>query len=146
MGNSKHKALIRALREAEEANQKRFSILYEQNRKSHEEYMRFLNEQMKKSKDESDKALKKLRDDMKKQEEEFENKRREKKEKKELEKKQANEQLINDINILNNSLLNECEKDFDDMKDIYCLKEIEQIKISDDIEELFIELFQNRKY
>jgi len=28
------------------------------------------------------------------------------------------------------------------MKDIYCLKEIKQINISDDIEELFIELFK----
>lgn len=141
MGNSNRK-VIRALREIEEQNQRRFNIIYEQNRKSHEEYMKFLNDKFLKSKEESDKEIKELREVMKKRKEEYENKEREKKEKKELKKRQANQQLINDINNVKNTLFEECENDFDDMKDIYCLKEIEQVRISDDIEELFIELFQ----
>ena len=134
--------VIKALRESDAASQRRFLALMEQNRKSHEEYMKILNEEMIKSKEENDKIIKELRDDIKKKEEEYKNKKREKKEKKEIKQKQANEKLINDINITKDSQLKEYENDFDDMKELYCLKEIENIKISDDIEELFIELFQ----
>ena len=134
--------VIKALRESDAASQRRFLALMEQNRKSHEEYMKILNEEMIKSKEENDKIIKELRDDIKKKEEEYKNKKREKKEKKEIKQKQANEKLINDINITKDSQLKEYENDFDDMKELYCLKEIEKIKISDDIEELFIELFQ----
>ena len=135
--------VIKALRESDRASQRRFLEIMEQNRKCHEEYMKKLNEQFNKIQEENDRIKKEYRDELKKKEEEYENKKREKKEKKELKKKQANEQLVKDINISKDSILKECENDFDDRKDFYCLEEIEKIKISDDIEELFIELFQS---
>ena len=144
-GGSDFSGVIRALRESDRASQNRFLAIMEQNRKSHEEYMKKLNEELKIIQEENDRIKTEYRDEIKKKEEEYEKKQKEKKEKKELKRKQANEQLIKDINISKESILKEYENNFDDMKDIYCLKEIEQIKISDDIEELFIELFQTEK-
>ena len=144
-GGSDFSGIINALRESDRASQNRFLAIMEQNRKSHEEYMKKLNEELKIIQEENDRIKTEYRDEIKKKEEEYEKKQKEKKEKKELKRKQANEQLIKDINISKESILKEYENNFDDMKDIYCLKEIEQIKISDDIEELFIELFQTEK-
>ena len=60
-----------------------------------------------------------------------------------MKQQQANKQLVEEINYSKDFILKECEKDFDDMKDIYCMKEIENIKISYDIEQLFLELFES---
>ena len=122
---SDYSGIISALRESDRASQNRFLAMMEQNRKSHEEYLKKLNEELKKIQEENDRIKTEYRETIKKQEEEYEKKEREKKEKKELKRKQANEQLIKDINISKDSTLKEFEKNFDDMKDIYCLKEIE---------------------
>ena len=141
-GGRNNSGVIEALRESDRASQRRFSIMMEQLKKSHEEYMNKLNEELKNIQEENDRIKKEYRDEIKKKEEEYKNKEREKKEKKELKMNQANEKLIKDINVSKDLLLKECENEFDDMKDIYCLQDIEKISISDDIEELFIDLFQ----
>ena len=141
-GGRNNSGIIEALRESDRASQRRFSIMMEQLKKSHEEYMNKLNEELKNIQEENDRIKKEYRDEIKKKEEEYKNKEREKKEKKELKMNQANEKLIKDINVSKDLLLKECENEFDDMKDIYCLQDIEKISISDDIEELFIDLFQ----
>ena len=58
--------VIRALRESDAASQRRFLALFEQNKKSHEEYMKKLYEEMNKTKEDNDKIQKELRDDIKK--------------------------------------------------------------------------------
>lgn len=136
-------AEIRALIASNEANHKRFLALMDQLEKSHKENMKLLSDEIKNTKEQGQKILKELRDELRKKDEEYENKKRQKKEKKELKQKQANKQLIDDINASKALILKECENEFDNMKDIYCLKEIENVKLSDYIEELFLELFES---
>ena len=115
----------------------------EKNEKSHKENMRRLEEHIRNTNEENKKLISELKEESKKKEEEYQNKQKEKKLKKEMKQKQANKQLIEEIKDSKDFILKECEKDFDDMKDIYCMNEIENIKISDDIEELFLELFES---
>lgn len=136
-------AVIRALIASNEENHRRFLAMMEQSEKSHKEVMKILSDEIKNTKEQSQKILDELREDLRKKDEEYENIKKAKKQKKELLQKQANEQLVKDINTSKAIVLKECENDFDCMKDIYCLKEIENIKINDDIEELFIELFES---
>ena len=138
-------AAIRALIQTNEANHKRFLDLLERMEKSHKERMKILSEEINYTKEQNQKIIQEFKDSFKKKEEEYENKNREKKEKKILRQKQANEQLINDINLSQSLIIKECENDFDNLNYNYCLKEIENIKISDDIEELFINLFESEK-
>jgi tRNA/tmRNA/rRNA uracil-C5-methylase (TrmA/RlmC/RlmD family) len=141
--NNDNSGVIRALIASNEENHRRFLAMMEQSEKSHKEIMKILSDEIKNTKEQSQKILYELREDLRKKDEEYENKKKAKKEKKKLLQKQASEQLINDINNSKALILKECENDFDCMKDIYCLKDIENIKINDDIEELFIELFES---
>ena len=136
-------ALIRQLIASNEENHKRFMALMEESEKSHKEYMKILSDEIQHTKDQNQKIINELKEDFRRKGEEYENKKRQKKEKKELRQKEVNKQLLNEINDSKAFILKDCENEFDKMKDIYCLKEINNIKISDDIEELFLELFDS---
>ena len=140
--NSDNSGLIRALMASNEENHRRFMALMEKSEKSHKEYMKLLSDEIEHTKDQSQKILNELKEDLRKKDEEYEKMKKEKKEKKELKQKQANKQLIEEINYTKDLILKDCENEFDNLKDIYCLKEIENIKMTDDIEELFLELFE----
>ena len=136
-------AAIRALMRQNEENHKRFLELLEKLEKSHQETIKILSEEINHTEEEYKIILQKHRDELKKRKEEEEKLKKERKEKKILRQKQANEQLINDTNISQSLILKECENDFDNLNVNYCIKEIENIKISEDIEELFINLFES---
>lgn len=126
-----------------EANQNQFMALMEENERNHKEAMQLLTEEINAIKDRNQKIIDSLREEIKKKDEEYQNKKREKKAKKELKQKKANDQLIKDINSSRASILQEIENDFDNSKDLYCTKEIEKLKLSNEIEDLFITLFQS---
>ena len=77
-GGSDFSGVIRALRESDRASQNRFLAIMEQNRKSHEEYMKKLNEELKIIQEENDRIKTEYRDEIKKKEEEYEKKQKEK--------------------------------------------------------------------
>ncbi len=141
--HSDNSGAIRALIASNEENHRRFLALMEKYEKSHQETMKILNDEIKKTEEQNKKILDELKEDIRKKDEEYELKKKKKKEKKELIQKKANEQLDKDINESKVLILKECENEFDDLKNIYCLKEIENIKFNDDIEELFLELFES---
>ena len=126
-----------------EANQNQFMALMEENERNHKETMQLLTEEINAIKDRNQKIIDSLREEIKKKDEEYQNKKREKKAKKELKQKQANQQLIKDINSSRALILQEIENDFDNSKDSYCTKEIEELKLPNEIEDLFITLFQS---
>ena len=135
---------INELIEIEKSREKQFRDLMEENQRHFEEKMGLLNDEINSIKERNNKIIQDLKDEIKKKEEEYKNKELERKAKKENKQKQANEQLINDINSSRNSILQEIEKEFDDLQDIYCVTEIEKnIKISDELEELYLNLFQS---
>ena len=70
-------------------------------------------------------------------------KKRKKKRKKELKQTQANNQLINETQLSKDSILNEYQEEFDKMKNIYCFEEIDNMDISNDIEDLFYKLYES---
>lgn len=112
----------------------------EKNEREFSEKMRLITNEISNIKEQNHKIM----DEYKKQKEEYQKKELERKTKKELKQNQANEQLINDIKSSRVSILQEIENEFDELKDIYCVTEIEKkIKISDEIEELFLNLFQS---
>ena len=134
-------ALIRQLIASNEENHKRFMALMEESEKSHKEYMKILSDEIQHTKEQNQKVINELKEDFRRKDEEYENKKRQKKE---LRQKEVNKQLLNEINDSKAFILKDCENEFDKMKDIYCLKEINNIKISEDIEELFLKM--SRKY
>ena len=142
-GGSDNSALIRALIASNEANHRKFLALMEQSEKSHKEYMKILSDEIQHTKEQNQKILSELKEDLKKKDEEYENKKKLKKEKKELKQKQANQQLIEEINFTKDLILKDCESEFDNMKNIYCMKEIEKIRINEDLEELYLRLFES---
>ena len=142
-GGSDNSALIRALIASNEANHRKFLALMEQSEKSHKEYMKILSDEIQHTKEQNQKILSELKEDLKKKDEEYENKKKLKKEKKELKQKQANQQLIEEINFTKDLILKDCESEFDNMKNIYCMKEIEKIRINEDLEELYLGLFES---
>ena len=142
-GGSDNSALIRALIASNEANHRKFLALMEQSEKSHKEYMKILSDEIQHTKEQNQKILNELKEDLKKKDEEYENKKKLKKEKKELKQKQANQQLIEEINFTKDLILKDCESEFDNMKNIYCMKEIEKIRINEDLEELYLGLFES---
>ena len=142
-GGSDNSALIRALIASNEANHRKFLALMEQSEKSHKEYMKILSDEIQHTKEQNQKILSELKEDLKKKDEEYENKKKLKKEKKELKQKKANQQLIEEINLTKDLILKDCESEFDNMKNIYCMKEIEKIRINEDLEELYLGLFES---
>ena len=142
-GGSDNSALIRALIASNEENHRKFLALMEQSEKSHKEYMKLLSDEIQHTKEQNQKILNELKEDLKKQDEEYENKKKLKKEKKELKQKQANQQLIEEINFTKDLILKDCESEFDNLKNIYCMKEIEKIRINEDLEELYLGLFES---
>jgi len=136
-------AAIRELMRQNEENHKRFLELLDKFEKSHQQTIKILNEEIIHIDEEYKNIQKKHRDELQKRKEEEEKLKRERKEKKILKQKQANEELIKDTNISQSLILKECENDFDNLKANYCFKEIGDIKISEDIEELFINLFES---
>ena len=56
--------------------------LMEQSEKSHKEYIKILSDEIQHNKEQNQKILNELKEDLKKKDEEYENKKREKKEKK----------------------------------------------------------------
>lgn len=141
--SSDNSGLIRALIASNAENHRKFLALMEQSEKSHKEYMKILSDEIQHTKEQNQKILNELKEDLKKKDEEYENKKKEKKEKKELKQKQANQQLIEEINYTKDLIIKDCEREFDDIKNIYCMKEIEAIRINDDLEELFLGLFES---
>lgn len=124
----------------EEARKEAYMARMEKNEREFSEKMRLITNEISNIKEQNHKIM----DEYKKQKEEYQKKELERKAKKELKQKQANEQLINDIKSSRVSILQEIENEFDELKDIYCVTEIEKkIKISDEIEELFLNLFQS---
>ena len=65
--------------------------------------------------------------------------------KKNKKKIEANRQLINEINFTKESILSELEQKFEENKNAYCLKEINEMKITDEIDDLFYKLFETEK-
>ena len=142
-GHSDNSEEIRQIQARHAEQMRKLMEEMERNEKSHKENMRILQEHIRNTNEENKKLINELKQESRKKEEEYENKQKEKKLKKEMKQQQANKQLVEEINYSKDFILKECEKDFDDMKDIYCMKEIENIKISYDIEQLFLELFES---
>ena len=135
--------LINSIRESTESNNNKFMTIMEQNQKSHNEALKLLTEEIKKTKEENQVIIQELRNELNKKNEEYEKKKKEKKQKKEQKRKEVNELLINSIKESKEIILNECENEFDNLKDSYCFEEIKNINLSNDIEELFKKLVES---
>ena len=60
-----------------------------------------------------------------------------------MKEKKANEQLLNETKITKNYALKQWEEEFNKIKDIYCVNDINSMNISDEIEDLFYTLCKN---
>ena len=135
-------AIDRSNRLAAENNKKMMEMMKE-SYESHQKQMDLINKQINESKEESLKIMEGIKKEQKEKIEKYELEKKEKKKKKELRQKKANEQLINETKISKNLLVKESEEDFDKIQDIYCSEDINNINISDDLEELFYNLYKN---
>ena len=136
--------LIDIIRQNGADNINNLRALMEQNEKSLNDGMKFYTEYMQITKEENQKIIHELRNEIKKKEEEYEKIKKQKEEKKEQKRKEVNELLINNINESKSLILKECENEFDNLRDSYCFKEIKNISnLAEDIEELFRELFES---
>ena len=124
-------------------NNKKMMEMMKASRESHQKQMDLLNEQINKSREESLKIMEGIKKEQKEKIEKYELEKKEKKQKKELRQKQANDQLINETTMSKNLILKECEEEFDKIKDIYCLEDINNLSLSDDLEELFYNFYKN---
>lgn len=124
-------------------NNKKMMEMMKESYESHQRQMDLLNKQINESREESLKIMEGIKKEQKEKIEKYELEKKEKKKKKELRQKQANDQLINETTISKNLVLKECEEDFDKIQDIYCSEDINNINISDDLEELFNNLYKN---
>lgn len=105
--------------------------------------MKSLYEKINESRQESLKIMEGIRKDQKERIEKYEEEKKENERKKELRKIEANNQLINETNLSKESILNEYEEEFDIMKNIYCIEEINKLNITNEIEDLFYKLYQS---
>ena len=135
-------AIERSNQLAAENNRKMMEMMKE-SYQSHQKHMDLLNKQINESREESLRIMEGIKKEQKEKIEKYELEKKEKKKKKELRQKQANDQLINETTVSKNLVLKECEEDFDKIQDIYCLEDINKINISDDLEELFYNLYKN---
>ena len=62
----------------------------EESEKSHKEYMKILSDEIQHTKEQNQKVINELKEDFRRKDEEYENKKRQKKEKKELRQKEVN--------------------------------------------------------
>ena len=79
----------------------------------------------------------------KKRVEKYDEEKKENERKRELRKIEANNQLINETNLSKESILKEYEEEFDRMKNIYCIEEINKLNITNEIEDLFYKLYES---
>jgi GTPase SAR1 family protein len=135
-------AIERSNQLAAENNRKMMEMM-EKSYQTHQKQMDLLNKQINESREESLRIMEGIKKEQKEKIEKYELEKKEKKQKKELRQKQANDQLIKETAISKNLILKECEEDFDKIQDIYCLEDINNINISDDLEELFYNLYKN---
>ena len=125
------------------ANNQKFMEMMKESSESHKKEMELLYKQIKDSRDESMKIMDGIRKDQKEKIEKYEEEKKEKKKKKELKQEQANKQLIDETKLSKDSILNEYQEEFDRMKNIYCVKEIDNMDISNYIEDLFYKLYES---
>ena len=137
-------AINRSNQLAAENNKKMMELMKESNEK-HLKQMEVLHKQINESRDESMKIMKGIQKETKEKIEKYENEKREKKKKKEEKEKQANNQLITETNLSKSFIMKECVEEFDRIKDIFCIKDMDNINISDEIEDLFFNLYKNEK-
>ena len=135
-------AIERSNQLAAENNRKMMEMM-EKSYQTHQKQMDLLNKQINESREESLRIMEGIKKEQKEKIEKYELEKKEKKQKKELRQKQANDQLIKETAISKNLILKECEEDFDKIQDIYCLEDINNINISDDLEELFYNLYKD---
>ena len=125
------------------ANNQKMMELMKESSESHKKEMELLYKQINESKEQSMKIMEGLRKDQKEKITKYEEEKKEKKKLKELKQKQANNQLISETNLSKAFILKECEEEFDKIKDIYCIEEINNMNISNEIEELFYQLYES---
>ena len=125
------------------ANNQKFMEMMKESSESHKKEMELLYKKIKDYRDESMKIMDGIRKDQKEKIEKYKEEKKEKKRKKELKQTQANNQLINETQLSKDSILNEYQEEFDKMKNIYCVKEIDNMDISNDIEDLFYKLYES---
>ena len=107
--------------------------------------MELLHKQINDSKEENLKIMESIKKEQKEKIEKYENEKIEKKKKKEMKTKEANNQLIKETNISKNFVLKECEEEFNNIKDIYCDKDINNLNITEELEDLFYNLYKEEK-
>ena len=127
-----------------ENNEKMMNLMKE-SRESHLKQMELLNKQINDSKEESLRIMEGIKKEQKEKIEKYEKEKLEKKKKKELKEKEANSQLIKETTISKNFILKECEEEFTNLKDIYCAKDINSLNITDELEDLFYNLYKEEK-
>ena len=138
------KAIERSNQLAAANNQKMMEMMKESS-EFHKKEMDLLYKQLNESREESLKIMEGIKQEQKEKIEKYEEEKKEKKKKKEMKEKQANNQLIKETNLSKAFILKECEEEFDKMKNIYCIKDLDNINISDEIEDLFYSLYDNEK-
>ena len=127
-----------------ESNQKMMNLMKE-SRDSHLKQMELLHKQINDSKTENLRIMEGIKKEQKEKIEKYENEKIEKKKKKELKTKEANNQLMKETTISKNFMLKECEEEFKNIKDIYCIKDINNLNITDELEDLFYNLYKEEK-
>ena len=136
---------IEASNRAAIESQKLFREQMNKSDEEHKKTMEMLYRTIENSKNESMKIMDNIRKEQKEKIEKYEKEEKEKKLRKEQKKIEANKQLINETNFSKESILSELEQEFDENKDAYCLKEINEMKITDEIDDLFYKLFETEK-
>lgn len=126
-------------------NNEKMMNLMKESRESHLKQMELLHKQINDSKEENLKIMESIKKEQKEKIEKYENEKIEKKKKKEMKTKEANNQLIKETNISKNFVLKECEEEFNNIKDIYCVKDINNLNITDELEDLFYNLYKEEK-
>lgn len=139
-------AISRSNKLMAENNEKMMNLMKE-SRESHLKQMELLNKQINDSKEESLRIMEGIKKEQKEKIEKYEKEKEkiEKKKKKELKEKEANNQLIKETIISKNFILKECEEEFTKLKDIYCAKDINSLNITDELEDLFYNLYKEEK-
>lgn len=137
-------AIDRSNQLAAENNRKMMELMKESN-EAHLKKMEQMHKQINESREESLKIMEGIKKEQKERIEKYEIEKKEKKKKKEQKEKQANIQLITETNLSKNFVLKECEEEFNRIKDIFCVKDINNMDISDEIEDLFLNLYKNEK-
>ena len=124
-------------------NNKKMMEMMKESQESHQRQLDLLNQQINESRNESLRIMEGIKKEQKEKIAKYELEKKEKKQKKALKEKQANEQLITETNSSKNFIMKECIEEFDRIKDIYCLPDINNINISDELENLFYSLYDS---